>query len=461
MSNKIFQDENKELANIFLNDAYYNSFKKGKKAIELFLLGKCKANCQYCYLKQHPELYPNELHDYSLIIANLEKILDWYIDNKFTCKLDIFSGEWLTTPLADQVFDLFENKFSKIDQEYRPRAISMPDNAHFLESEFYTAKVESYIERMAHLNIPVHLSLSVDGYYCDYDRKNHKDDFYKTLNDFCIKHNYGIHPMVSSGNVQHWIENYKWWKNTYPEISNDIMMLEVRDNSWTPESLQALIDFCDFLFDDKFKEYNYDKEKFLKYIFCLFGRGISSKKEDKIYHQTNPILLRNHGVNLNIDRMSCSTYVNLAIRVADLTVGPCHRLFYPEWIFGKYNIDENGNITDFEPKNVSSLIAYKNIKVSCLPYCEKCLFNNFCLGHCFGASYETLGNPFVPNKEVCNLYKSEITFILYKLHQLNLLDKEGLEILQNHMTGIEFQQFYALYQSIIINSDLEKSSDLD
>jgi hypothetical protein len=40
-----FDTENKELANNFLTDYYYDQFKRGKKSIEIFLLGKCKANC--------------------------------------------------------------------------------------------------------------------------------------------------------------------------------------------------------------------------------------------------------------------------------------------------------------------------------------------------------------------------------------------------------------------------------
>lgn len=448
----IVYEENKKLANDFLNDLYYDSFKKGNKAIELFLLGSCKANCQYCYLKKYQsDLYPQQFCDFSLIINNLEKILNWYIDNKFTCKFDIFSGEWLTTPLADKVFDLFENKFAPIEEKYRPKTILMADNGHFLQSEYYTAKVEDYIARMEKLNINVIISLSVDGYYCDYNRQEHDEKFYNTLYDFCVKYNYGIHPMVSSDNVKYWIQNYKWWKNTYPEISKNIMMLEIRDDTWNEESIQDLIKFCDFLIDAKYEEYNQDKSEFLKYIFNLFGR-INRTKSSIPY---NPIQLHSRGINDNLDRLSCAMYNNLIIRVGDLSVGPCHRLMYPEQLFGFYN-SNNDTITDFEPKNVSALIAYKKIKRSCLPYCENCFFHIFCPGHCFGASYETYGNSFVPIKEVCNLYKAKITFVLYKLDSLNLFDEEGISFLKTHLNSFEYQQFHDLYTSIIKDSSIKK-----
>lgn len=452
-----FDIENKELANNFLNDYYYNQFRRGKKSIEIFLLGRCKANCQYCYLKQHPELYPHEINDYTIIIQNLEKLIDWYIKNKFYCKIDIFSGEWLTTPLADKVFDLFEEKFSKINPKYRPKEILIPDNGHFLENPDYLNKVENYIERMKKLQIPLYLSLSVDGYYCDYARKEHKDEFYDTLYEFCSKHNYGIHPMISSDNVQYWIENYKWWRDKCPKITRDFMMLEVRDNSWTSESLNQLIQFCNFLIEEKFAECNYDKYELLKYIFDLYER--SNQKEQRKYIQNTPIRLTSRGFHNNLDRISCAMQNNLCIRIGDLSIGPCHRLFYPEQVFGKYILNENGEILEFEPKNVSSLIVYKNIKISCLPYCENCLFNNYCLGHCFGASYETYGNPFVPNKEVCDLFKSKITFILYKLYMMDILDEDGLKFIEKHYNPLEFKQFKDLYSSIILNSNLGKCGD--
>ena len=101
--------ENKQLANNFLNNFYYEEFRKGKKAIEIFLLGVCKANCTYCYLKKNQkELYPTNLHNQKQVLLNLKKLLKWYTDNNFCCNLDIFSAEWLTIPeFSDAVFNMF------------------------------------------------------------------------------------------------------------------------------------------------------------------------------------------------------------------------------------------------------------------------------------------------------------------------------------------------------------------
>ena len=45
MLDNISNKEDKILANNFLNNTYYEPFRKGCKGIELFLLGECKANC--------------------------------------------------------------------------------------------------------------------------------------------------------------------------------------------------------------------------------------------------------------------------------------------------------------------------------------------------------------------------------------------------------------------------------
>jgi sulfatase maturation enzyme AslB (radical SAM superfamily) len=64
--------DNKKLANDILERNYYSSFRnKGPKKLEIFLMGACKANCEYCYLKKHQKyLYPAKLHDYDTIVNN-------------------------------------------------------------------------------------------------------------------------------------------------------------------------------------------------------------------------------------------------------------------------------------------------------------------------------------------------------------------------------------------------------
>ncbi|WP_254557672.1 hypothetical protein, partial [Salmonella enterica] len=63
-------DQDRILANDVLERHYYSKFREGKepKTLEIFLLGACRSNCEYCYLKKHlKDLYPIHLHNYDTI----------------------------------------------------------------------------------------------------------------------------------------------------------------------------------------------------------------------------------------------------------------------------------------------------------------------------------------------------------------------------------------------------------
>ena len=48
------KDQDKELANDILKRNYYDNFKTHRgRTLEIYLSGKCKSNCKYCYLKKH------------------------------------------------------------------------------------------------------------------------------------------------------------------------------------------------------------------------------------------------------------------------------------------------------------------------------------------------------------------------------------------------------------------------
>lgn len=425
LNNFTVEEQNRQLANDVLERNFYESFrtKREGKKIELYLTGACKANCEYCYLKKHQkDLYPTKLHSEELIIQNLQLVLDWYIKNEFICQFDIFSAEWLTTPLADKVFNCFYNTFSKVPKSKRPKVILMADNMQFLKSEHYTQKVESYYQKMEELGITLGLSASVDGKYCDFGRTENDDEYYQKLRDFMVKHKILIHPMISSNNIQYWMDNYVWWRTNFPDsLCKDIMSLEVRDNSWTDESIGHLIRFCDFLADYKFEEFNYDKEKMLKYVMHVF----TDEDPNDVKLTTAPynvIGIQNSGMAANKDFMSCSSYGTLPIRLGDLSVAPCHRLFYPELEMGKFHV-ENNEITHFEPTNISLLIMMCHLRRSCMPHCEQCKFNEFCVGHCLGASYEQSKNMLVPQQEVCKMYVAKNTFLIYKYYHMGLFEE--------------------------------------
>lgn len=410
--------DNRQLLNDILERNYYVDFRSNMpmREIEVFLLGTCKSNCDYCYLKKNQKaLFPNELVDFDLIIKNFEIFLNWYIENKFRCEIDIFSGEWLTTDLCEPIFDLMYEKFSQVHPQLRPKIISMADNAQFINNDVLTNKIQNYINKFKNdLNIDIFMSISVDGKYCDYGRKENLDEFYTKLFKFMETNNYYAHPMISSDNIKYWIQNYKWWLETAPKyIVDELMTLEVRDKTWTHESIAELINYCDFLIDYKFEHiYNKDLNKFFMYVFQL-NQPCTNYSAIQLL-ETNMFEGRDN-IHCHFSRM------DLCIRISDLSLGLCHRQFYPELMIGKFHLEDD-KIIDMDEINVALLIMKDNLKRSCLPHCETCQFVGICTGFCAGESYEHYGNSLVPSKQVCEMYIAKNSFLLYKYYKMGLLE---------------------------------------
>lgn len=445
--------ENKLLANDILERHYYQYFRsntdrtKDFRNLEVFLTGACRSNCEYCYLKKHmKDLYPLELQNYKTIIKNFELIIQWYIDNKFNCNLEIFSAEWLTTPLAEEVINIIYDKFK--NTEYKPPVVLAADNMQFLKDKEITNKVKSYIEKLASIDIKFALSASVDGKYCDFGRTENSDEFYKNLHSFLEEQHFLPHPMLSANNSAHWIDNFKWWKEEFGiDIAYNMTLLEVRNQDWNEDSINNLIKFCDFLVDETFKELNYDKEEMVKYVFRF--PGIKNKTfESDAY---NPIRLTNNHFTRNFDIISCSFGRNLSIRVGDLSVAPCHRLYYPLLELGKFNVVDD-KIIDFEPTNVSLLAGKQYMKRSCMPICEHCGLVGICPGFCLGASYEEYRNMMVPQMEVCEMYRAKYSFLIYKYSLMGLFD--DFSIIEKYTTKETARYLQDLIKSIIEEIEL-------
>lgn len=422
-----YDTDNQEFVDYLLNKYFFSKFKNGERKLEIFLTGICKANCDYCYLKKNQQdLFPKALRSNDLIIHNLQILMNWYVKNEFRCPLDIFSAEWLTTPIADRVIDCFCDTFSKVPLEKRPPLIVAADNMQFIKDDVATGKVQSYIDRLKELGITFYISASVDGKYCDYGRTENDDEYYKKLNQFLVKNNSHLHPMVSADNVKYQIDNFMWFKETFdPAVANEIMMLEVRNGDWTDESIYELMRFCDFLIDYKFNnEFNQDKKRFLKYVLNVRDEEVGFE-HDVPY---NNIALNTSNIFQGFDSFNCSAYGTFCIRVADLSVAPCHRLFYPELKIGEFKVNDTNTITHFEPHNIELLLLECTAKRSCLPHCEKCKFQDLCVGFCQGASYEAYKNLLVPQIEVCKMYRAKISFLIKKFDSMGLF--EYLDVLE-------------------------------
>ena len=408
-----YKSQDKKLALDVLDRYYFSEFKQGKKNLELFLFGQCSANCEYCYLKKYQEnLYPNNISNKEIILQNLDILLKWYIKNQFKCSLSLFSAEWLdNNEIREKVFSILYNNF--FQSEYFPKQIIIPTNGHFILNDLQINSILNWYDKFKNINISLAFSISIDGKYCDEGRILYDDNFYKKLFDFAKKTNALFHPMVSSSNVKNWIQNYEWWEKQ--NQANNLMMLEVRDESWTSESISDLLKFLNFEIDYKFKHtFNSNKKLFLQYVLNIPNNNYNIPSYNNLNILSSPT--EKSFINCTV------TSKTLPIRVGDLSIAMCHRLYYDELIVGNF-IVENNEIIDFNEKNVSLLIARSYLNQQFLPHCDSCRFRKSCVGFCLGNSYENYKNMFVPTMEVCEMYSAKISFLFIKYAQMGLFDE--------------------------------------
>lgn len=413
-----YKEEDQILFSSILTQNYFNDFKNGDKQIEFFINGICSSNCSYCYLKKYQqELFPIELLNFDKIIENTEKLIKWYIKNKFCCNISIFSGELFTTKIGIPILKLFYDNFKILDNQFKPKKIIIPDNMNFINFPKIIEQIQEYIDLFKSINIELIFSASIDGQECDFGRTLHNSDFYIDCFNFLNKNKFVCHPMISSQNIQYWKKNYDWWVKTAPDyITKSLMMLEVRDETWSKKSIQELIEFCDYLIDFKLQYYfNNNLRDFTKFVFQL--------PTNNFFCNYSPELINIHSYFNSRDEITCTFSNSLIIRVADLSLCLCHRLSYQNLILGYFN-EINNELTTIQmtENSVPLLLVKAHYKHSCMPYCEKCPIQPICTGYCCGNSYENYKNILMPTLEVCEMYKCKNIFLIKKYDDLGLFD---------------------------------------
>lgn len=413
-------DEDRILFKNIFEKNYFDKLRQPNNDVnelELFINGICSANCQYCYLKKHQkELFPSQLLDYNTIINNIKEIIKWYIDNKFCCNISLFSAEFLTTKLGIPVLDTIYTGFKDAPFMYRPKIIMIPDNMNFINSDELTAQIQQYIDLFKTININIIFSASIDGAECDFDRTLHDENFYIKCFNFLNKNHFLCHPMVSSNNIKYWKKNYTWWVENAPEyIVQHLMMLEVRDETWTNESINDLIDFCDFLIDFKLKYFFQNNlEEFTDYIFHI------TTKYAKYSYSPERMVIDTYFNNNNEHTSKCSFSKDFIVRISDLAVILCHRLAYDNLILGYLEKTSNSLELTMNENKVPLALVKAHYKKTCMPCCEKCQFEPICTGYCLGNAYENHKNIIVPIKEVCDMYKCKNVFLIKKYEKLGI-----------------------------------------
>lgn len=386
--------ENDILLKSVLQGTFFNAWKNDKqdlanvnfKGIELYLTTRCNLRCAYCYLQRHgKDLYPDT--DSKTILNNLSMLLDWLLENDYKPKIDIFSGELFSQKLG---FDALELIYEKLQGSDGIKSICIPTNFTFLCSEKLTKKVEMLIWKFASIGIRLYLSASVDGKFCEDNRPaNGKllrdDEYYDRLFEFCKKYSYGFHPMIYSGHIENWIENFNWFIDMFEKHgykNYPLYLLEVRNEEWAESQMVKFGEFIQYLTRwclDRKRDIHKEGFNILSSMVSKIGRGIG-----------------------------CGLQSSLYVRMGDLMIVPCHRTSYEGLEFGQF-ITNGQRIVDIKAHNVENCITTLSFEADTIPMCESCAIKAQCSHGCLGCQYETVGDMFIPNPNVCLLenYKVE------------------------------------------------------
>lgn len=444
------QQERNALLNNFLERYFYQNFREGEKpaayrAVELFIKGNCPNNCAYCYLKRHgKELYPINEQSNEQILKNIKIFLDFYKKQHFKTEFSLFSSDLFKDGFIYDVLDVFYEEFKDKYNPYRPISIMIPDHGNFLYSQEETDKLQGYIDKFFDINLRIIISLSIDGKFMDQNRgdASRTDEFYQRAIEFASKNFYAFHPMVSAINIDKWIDNYDWWhSNEVPaHLADRLMMLEVRDDNWTPKALKDYLNFLNHVIDEEFARTNYDKASFAKRVIG------SDKYPGKGYDNVLLIHTLNPVTECDFASTGCSVAKNLCVRAGDLAIVPCHRTSYEQYVIGNYVV-ENGEIVDVKCKNWEIASAVYSWNRNSFPQCPDCAIRYWCVGPCFGSNFESTGDLFWTPISVCNLFKAKTNFQFMKYEAMGLMpyiekelnDANAWEKIKKHMEKMKGQ----------------------
>ena len=421
-----YQIENNKLLTSFIERHYYNDPNKG---IELFIRAKCPSNCVYCYFKKHGcELYPEDKQTDEQILNNLGIFLDYYIKKQFIKDISLFSGEFIIDGLFSKIMQIFYDKFA--NQYYKPRAIIISDDGDFIAYPEKIQEVEDWMARLDSIGIKLHFSLSVDGKYMDINRsRGQRDDtYYKTLIDFCDKHFFAFHPMVSAFNIDKWIDNYNWWKSVLDDFQfSRLMLLEVRDDNWTNDKIQEYLKFLNYIIEDNFKNRYHSNHE-------LMAQRITNQ----LYYTTAsydpltiPCFLDEAG--RDYFGMCCTIKTNLCVRLGDLAIVPCHRTAYPQFVNGHFEVID-GKIKGIVCENYEILSAIGSWNRNSAPRCNSCKIKQWCHGGCLGSNFESTHELFIPPKTVCNFMQAKYKFLIMKYENMGLMP-----YIKNHLSAFQYK----------------------
>jgi len=418
-----YQEENNKLVESFLNRTFFKAWRNPEikelanfQTVELWLNNKCNLACKYCYLDKYgDDLYAPKFQDDQKILKNLEIFLDWLIKNKFAPRLELFGGEPLIQEIGFKAIEMILEKYKNIKK--KPCALVIPTNYTFLLSEKLTQKIENLLKKSRKIGIPISLSASFDGKYCERNRpfKGAKtnqpdprdDKYYDKAFAFNKKWGFGFHPMIYSEEIKNWKKNWLWFQENFRKHNSpwdNIYLLEIRNAEWQNEQILEFGKFLEFLV--KWTFYNPCHGDLGNFLFFLFKKGYNILE--------SPFTTIGRGIG-------CSIQSTVHLRLGDLALVPCHRTSYPPFVFGHFKV-ENNRIVSIEASNPELMIAIYSFDAKNQPQCENCLLKNLCSFGCLGSQFETTGDLFSPIPTVCQLEHVKIASIINALKELKILE---------------------------------------
>lgn len=435
-----YEEENTKLLKTILNASFLKPWKNPEKfddnverrdlALELYVTSACNQKCEYCYLYKHgDDLYPKEIRDSKTILNNLRILINHLTEKQYNVhRFDIFSGEIMHTQFGIDILDeIYRGKQNGLLVD----EIHIPTNCSFILNETATKRLQEAFDRLKSVGIDVRPSASLDGLLIEDESRpfitnefsGRRDQaFYDKAFEFILHNNGGFHPMISAYSIEKWKDNLMWWVSQCNKFNismpHSVMTLEVRNDEWPAHKIKAYTEFLMFYADWLFNSFCCgNKELFTKML-------IGMECPEHITGYLNLFLSNDTQI------ATCSVSHQLTVRLGDLALCPCHRTSYPEYLYGKF-IVEDGKIVDIEGNNpfVAAKILMMNQRV-CHHGCDACWNKDFCIRQCFGAQLESGQEIFMPIESVCNLLK-EKTATLYKIYNKYEVPTVAHNFLQN------------------------------
>jgi len=386
-----------------------NEYKYGNYSeLELQITTACNQNCKYCYYSRYSkDLYPPQINRPKIILHNTDLMLDWLSKNSLYPKISLFSGEIFSTNVGFQVLEKAIDWH--ISNKIQRGMIVIPTNFTFILDKSKTNDVEYLLNKAVTNDVRVHLSASVDGKYCDENRPlrsglDRTESYYDDLFMFCKKWGFSFHPMVYSGGIEKWTDNFLWFQENF--IKHDIdwkslYLLEVRNVEWNKQQLKEFYKFIRFVVGWSYQRSGVSKKEFPGFVF-----------KHKLFNLFSLFSTTGRGIG-------CSIQSNMQVRLGDLTTTLCHRNAYKELNLFRFKVD-NDEIVGIESINPALLISMYSAKTSNFPFCEHCAIKDLCSGQCLGAMYEINRDNFIPIPTVCALEHAKVAAILDELKELDI-----------------------------------------